>query len=174
MKGLHNENIAEHLGWDPRRVTNALTKKRTLPTATAFDLVEAVREIGNRNGRKGRDAVALLWPVATQADWYTKIRETTRTPAALILPGDVGRFAELIAQVVAGVNGVRIGDAKKKLVTRDIKAYIAKSARAMADAWELATLNAFLDSIEYKYFDETVHETIEFAAELAAPKGKKR
>jgi hypothetical protein len=140
-----NQDLADHLGWDVRKVTDALTEGRTLLAERALALARASAEARPAKGRPQGNALdnmraqGLLLDFWRRADWVRTYRDRSRPAAALIPIAEADRLAEALSKVVASVNGVRIGEQKQMEIRKALRRYFRSHGGAMAMTWNEIT-----------------------------------
>jgi hypothetical protein len=108
VKGLTNAELAAHLGWDVRTVTDCLTLNRSLRLSKARKLVNAAYVLSpRRDGRRLTRAAAgpatleahvVLDPVSTE---LFNLEHDLPEPAVLIATSDYSKLVNLLQKKIA-------------------------------------------------------------------------
>lgn len=115
MKGLTNEDIADALGWELRKVTNALSSSRMLRVVAAKPILLALYEakLQTAKTQKRIESAAELLVSTTTA------KPLPPMAAALIPTYQIRSFAAFLADQIAKKPGV--GKARRDALERDLR-----------------------------------------------------
>ena len=125
--GVTNSQIADRLGWDVRRVTNAMQSASPLRRPNAFALHFAMVEM-----RKAHNNSPALEEAA--ASWATLGKVSQQWPAALVASPDIKLLAALITDGIVARPG--FSTSKRDAIRKAIEATLRKGATRFArSAW---------------------------------------
>jgi hypothetical protein len=114
LKGLTNQDIADYLGWDARKVTSALVETSELRLVKAGEILEALHKIEPRKP----EAQKIIEAAAPWLFMTLKPRRLPLMPAALIPRSDMGALAEFLAGTIAERTGA--GKGRRERMRQDL------------------------------------------------------
>ncbi len=140
MKGLTNEDVADSLGWEPRKVSNALLESHVLRVATARPILEALYKARPLT-EKTQSIIesAAIWLRHTRAVQWLPPR-----PAVLVPSSQVGALAAFLADAIAETTGA--GKARRDRIHRDLQDALGKKREELASSFATFWLHQFIAS----------------------------
>jgi hypothetical protein len=193
LKGVTNQQIADRIDWDVRKLTDALTAGRPLLAGNALQMLRGIADEPSRLGAVAQsEASGVLLRFWHRSEWPRRYRANRRPVAAVIPQAECRRLAEQIADVVAGVNGVRIGAEKKRAISAAVERRLKSSGAAMAQTWYELTAGRVSSIVEETMRGEgpwvdalsnlsasakpttIARESVYCAAAIGFPKGQER
>jgi len=140
MKGLTNEEIADSLGWEPRKVSNALLESHMLRAATARPILEALYRARPLTDK----TQSIIESAAIQLRQTTAVQWLPPRPAALIPAAQVGALATLLADTIAERTGAR--KTRRDRIHRDLQDALGKKRKELAANFATFWLHQFVAS----------------------------
>ncbi len=147
LKGLTNPDLANHLDWDDRTVTNALQDGRPLRLPNAISIVRAATELTPRRDGKNLSRKEA-WPIhkavhtilAPPRAALTNL-QGKRWPAALVAAADINIFAEWIADAIVRRGG--FSEKRRRDIVRAIENSLTVNAGRFTFAAHQRLMNIF-------------------------------
>jgi hypothetical protein len=140
MKGLTNEDIADALDWEPRKVSNALLESHMLRVATARPILEALYK-----AQSSTEETQTI--IESAAKWLRHTRTVhwlpTR-PAVLIPAAQVGAFATFLADTIAERTGA--GKVRRDRIHHELQHVLGKKRHELASNFATFWLHQFVAS----------------------------
>jgi len=145
---ITHQELAEHLDWDIRKLTNAVAKNRPLLAGTALEMLKGLADHPRVKFGSVEASTLLLnfWHTNT---WVDRLYEERRTVAAVIPNAECKRLAEQLAAIVGSVNGVRIGVGKQELIAKALERRLKLIGPKMAKTWYEATATPVSFAVEH-------------------------
>jgi hypothetical protein len=140
MKGLTNEDIADALGWEPRKVSNALLESHMLRAATARPILEALY----RAEPLTQQTQSIIESAAGWLRHTRTVQWLPARPAVLIPAAQVGAFATFLADTIAERTGA--GKTRRDRIHRDLQDALGKTRKELASNFATFWLHQFIAS----------------------------
>jgi hypothetical protein len=132
--GLTSEELAERLGWDVRRVTNALSSSQTLLADRAAALLQAAAP--KRGHGKAQGALARFFGLqyATHG-WFARYKAAQAAPPAFIPPNEIPSVAAFLCDRLVEIGAIAKTKKAREQLNSGLTRVLKKEALRMAISW---------------------------------------